>query len=287
MPLECQFEEDAFQQQIDIAIGKTTNISTTGGRRTENILGYDAAFYVNKDLRFLLDQRLYVRPSRVNRRWIGITVNDKVWTDLDKIPGFKIPPFKLNLFIQSKVPRKMVGHVAPEWDKWKEPYFRFDVRHPQHEIMMRINDAPNPPLVCYAAPAFNDAATLWRVTQAGDVLDHSHFVRVGKLKGHERYTYLNATSIGIGHSEAEDIENERWSEILRSRLEIAEEKTLEELLNSALENITNAVTGSTDIETSFKAILAATPGAISEIERTLYIIDAFESYFRIKLMILG
>lgn len=287
MPEECQFEEDAFQQLIDIAIGQLAKISTTPGRVTEHVLGFDSAYFIKGELIRYFDQRLFDLRSRKERRWFGIRIDSSVWKNLTDIKKSKLPPFKLNLFIQSKVPEKLVGKTAGQWDIWKESYFRFAVRHPQHEILLRINDAPNPPVVCYAAPTFNDAETLWKMSESDKILDHSHFVRAGKLRTHEHYTYLNATSDGYGHSEPAEIPNERLSDIINHALESADGADFLEMLSNASSSIMQAVSGDTPIEKSFRRTISEASSLFSSADRDAYIVTAFETYFGIRVTIIG
>lgn len=102
MPEKCQFEEDCFQQQVDAAIARLTNIVTTPGRVTENILGYDGAYFIPPDKVFSVVglNVLPSPPSTPTSGNLGITVNPTVWKDLAKLDPAKIPKFRLNLFIQ-------------------------------------------------------------------------------------------------------------------------------------------------------------------------------------------
>lgn len=44
-------------------------------------------------------------------------------------------------------------------------------------------------LVVYAAPAIETFQELFRIIQAGDLIDNTNFARIEKLQGHVSYTY--------------------------------------------------------------------------------------------------
>jgi len=302
MPTKCDFEEDAFQQLVDGAIGRLTRIVTTPGRVTENVLGYDAAFFLPVD-HFAAALGPHIAPHALssptgNPLSVGITVDPAVWGSLTTINPAKIPPFRLNLFVQYKSPELLRGHNAAQWPSWLSPYYRFSMTPHQLAIMNKIDQFGPSALGCYCAPDFVDAQTLWKVTEAGNILDRAHFVRAQKLVSHGCYTYRTAKGTGVGFSEPEQIEPEDFSKMLLRAIADGRDMSLEEAILTASETILEVTDGRAARRGRLGTMLSnrlpgGRDGSSTEdpqrrrMREALRVIRAFEIAYRSRVLIVG
>jgi hypothetical protein len=281
MSIICEFEEDAFQQAVDIAISKITNVFTTPGRVSESILGYDAAFFINQSAHMLLLRKIAYRRSARYLRLNGVDITDDFFDDLSKLT--KNPPkFKLNLFIQYKVPEKLVGNRAAQWSEWGGDYYRFSIREKQLKILCDLHArAAGRAIVCYASPAFNTSDTLEQFIEAGTIIENSNFVSPDYLSGHHFYTYQTALGIGLAHSEVSEVSPIDLKREISDSISQKEGKTIFEAITDVSEIILKTEWGS-QIEGS-----AATPGFSRDFLDNIELIRKYERYSGTKLHLLG
>ncbi|MBB4857169.1 hypothetical protein HNO88_000476 [Novosphingobium chloroacetimidivorans] len=302
MPSKCQFEEDAFQQLVDGAIGRLTNIVTTPGRVAENALGYDAACLLTAD-DLVAVVGPHVAPHAVGAApthplHLGITVNATVWTNLAALPAAKIPPFRLNLFVQYKSPVGLSGGKAAQWPHWQAPYFRYEMEPKQLAVMAAIDGSGSGALGCYCSPDFLDAATLWSCTTKATILDHAHFVRAQQLASHGCYTYQSANGPGKAFSEPEIIPREDFPAMLEQAIAAGPKLTFEEAALRATKTIRNAIEDVLPRRSALASLLrqldAARPadetdanGRRARLLAALEVIQAFEVFYRTRVITVG
>lgn len=112
------------------------------------------------------------------------------------------PPFRMNVFLQHKRPEYLSRSSASEWTTWNASYFRFWITsHQQVALDACATALGQNGLVAYSCPAFHRRVDLWSHIQNGTLIANTHFAPAPNLSGHRRYTYVNATSPGVAHSE--------------------------------------------------------------------------------------
>lgn len=281
MSIACEFEEDAFQQALDVSLSKSTNIFTTPGRVSESILGYDAAFFLDPSNHLNLVRKIAYRRTARYLRLHGVNITDEFFDDLSKLS--KNPPkFKLNLFVQYKVPEKMVGDKAKEWSFWKSDYYRYKIRQKQLEILCNLEEkSAGRAIVCYASPAFISSDLLESFVQSGTILDNSNFVSAGRLKGHHVYSYQAALCTGWAHSAAEEVSPLAMRQVISERIEQDGGQTLPEAVANVVGVILDTDWGKSIYERGEES--GTPPGFLEDIE----IIQKYERYSGTKLYLLG
>jgi len=112
------------------------------------------------------------------------------------------PPFAVNVFLQHKRPEHLSRSSASEWSSWNTAYFRFWItKHQQAALDACATALGQNGLVAYASPAFHTRADLFGHIQNRTLVTNTHFAPAANLSGHGRYTYVDATTPGIAHSD--------------------------------------------------------------------------------------
>jgi len=199
--MKTEFKEKTYEKYFSGEIARLTNISFSPDQCDENFLGFDEAFLLPFEHPFFFAP--YVRRSRRLRR-SGIVLRE-VDHFTDRAVKW-MPPFHFNLFVQYKRPEYLQTRGAREWSHWGAAYYRFDITPHQQRLLERLDAASyGRAATVYASPAFWSASDLWQFAPAGQILDNSNIASVGRLTGHDCYTYTGPGHRGIGHSEPEDI----------------------------------------------------------------------------------
>jgi hypothetical protein len=206
----AEFKEKTYETYFLAEVARLTNILYSPDQTEEGALGFDGSFFLP------LPARRAVFPYVRFRRWrhlIGIPAG--AIDDLGEELNSRLPPFRLNLFVQYKRPEWMKGSNATEWPSWSTPYYRYTIEAKQQGLLENIvGAAAGRAAVVYAAAAFRLNSELFAHAEAGTVVPNSNVASVEMLTGHERFTYMAPGSYGIAHSEPEAVEGPSLDTIL-------------------------------------------------------------------------
>ena len=99
-------------------------------------------------------------------------------------------------------------------------YWRFFVTPHQQEILERIARVlGNRALVVYAAPVFDTLDELYNLTQSGQIVDRSTFVKVQRMFRHSSWNYNTPGTRGIAESDPEPINEDPLEHIIADLIE--------------------------------------------------------------------
>lgn len=231
-----QFKEKTYETYFQTELGRLTNVSFAPDQSDEGTLGFDGAFFLEMAI---LARHFPIMPRHLPLL-AGMTVSDI--DSFGRRLNDRLPPFKLNLFVQYKRPEWLSRSNAAEWPSWNEPYFRYSADKKQQGLLEKIAaSAHGRAAVVYAAPAFWKATELFQLAQDGLIVERSNIAEVAQLSGHSRFSYKSAGNAGIGHSDPEPVESEPFEAILRRGEELEplpftrHLKMLDELIRNSLE----------------------------------------------------
>lgn len=210
--MPVQFKEKTYESYFLAELARRTNVLFSPDQVDEATLGFDGAFFLP------LPEWRMVFPYRRFSRWqrlTGISASeiDQIGRELND----RLPPFRLNLFVQYKRPEWMTRSNALEWASWLRPYFRYAIDSNQQNTLENIaRVAGQRAAVVYAAAAFRKSKELFAYAEKGEVVLKSNIASVELLNGHGRFTYVEPGAKGIAHSEPEPIESTTVDAMLRS-----------------------------------------------------------------------
>lgn len=235
--MEIQFKEKTYEKYFGHELSRLTTITYSPDQCDESILGFDEAFFMPKE--WFQRHGPYVRRSR-RGRLSGIEIKD--FNFLGKLAAERMPPFKFNLFVQFKRPKFLSSRGAKQWSDWKQSYYRYETTPHQQEALEKIDaQSYGRAATIYASPAFWGDSDLWENVRNEDVVNHSNMAEVGKLRGHDHYSYTTPGFHGKGHSETVDIESQPLSQIIGSALERNEPIPLNQHLKKTASTIIDAL----------------------------------------------
>lgn len=163
----------------------------------ENKLGFDASLLVTNDLfwehiGYQTNLRgAILKDFKTNR--FNINAND----------DSSLFELKHNLFIQAKRADYLFGHTKKTYDiDPSTNYYRFKIDKHQQQVLERLQDllGKSRALVTYAAPCFHTTKELTDCIISETIFLKSNFVKAGKLKNHNHWTYVFPGASGIGRS---------------------------------------------------------------------------------------
>lgn len=129
----------------------------------------------------------------------------------------RLPPFRLNVFIQFKRNHFLKQKNATEWASWKRSYFRYPIQEHQQQLMNKIAlVAKGRAAALYAAAAFHENDELFKHQVSDAIIDNSNIASAPLLNGHKCFTYINPGNFGIGHSTPEEIESPSFDELINN-----------------------------------------------------------------------
>lgn len=284
--MNIDFKEKTFEKYFGHELARLTNITYSPDQCDEALLGFDEAFFMPEE--FLFRVAPYVRRRRKGRL-TGFSVDN--FNKLGKIAAQHMPKFKFNLFVQFKRPVFLTTRGANQWIDWKQPYYRYETTQHQQEALERIDQQSNGrAATVYASPAFRTVSDLWVHVENEAVADHSNIASVGKLKGHEHYSYIEPGFLGKGHSETVDIESEPLLQLIRSSLERNEPLPLNQHLKKTAVAVIEAIDSSDNAALYFRRVQRVF--GIEEFDpNSLYdaitIIEAFSDAFEVRFYAVG
>ena len=139
-----EFEEKEYESPLYNQLERETNLIWSPGQCFEHFIGIDRSFCIN--------DRMFHKMG-FNRYYPGIFLSHYNWNYIWFLRRKKklLPPFRLNLFIQSK--RPFFGR-APKYG-FKKRCYRFDILISQQKVLEKVaNNLKNKALLIYAAPIF-------------------------------------------------------------------------------------------------------------------------------------
>lgn len=208
--MNIDFKEKTYEKYFSNEIARLTDTTFSPDQVDEGLLGFDDAFLVPID--WLRAHAFYFRASR-GARMSGIRIQDHA----DLIAEFehRMPPFHFNLFVQYKRPEYVRSHSALEWPNWRTAYFRYRITPHQQTLLDELDGrARGRAATVYASPAFWKATDLWARVKNSTIVASSNIACVARLRGHGHYTYRDAGSRGLGHSETSEISSPSLNEII-------------------------------------------------------------------------
>ncbi len=197
----AEFEEKEFEGPLNGQLGLGGPLWSPG-QVLENLVGFDVAM-LTTDAVFWAARGFLVPPQGAVGlpAWWPWALNCRAWHLRHP------PPFKMNVFLQHKRPEYLSRSSAAEWATWNTAYFRFWITHHQQVALDACASALGQNgLVAYASPAFHTRVDLFGHIADRTLVANTHFAPAIKLNRHTRYTYVDATTSGLAHSEPSRVE---------------------------------------------------------------------------------
>ncbi len=213
--MKAHFEEKVFEQHLNNELLNGSHKFFPPGQVLENLVGYDVALHTENAVfwRTILRNESWFKEFSVSYQK-GVFL-EETENNLEAVFNDAFPPFQFNAFIQHKRPNKMLNSRAAEWDRWKKEYFRYDIVDHQQDILEKLESKiGDDGVVVYASPAFYKMEELWDAVDSRTVVSKTNFCQPHRLINHRRYTYTEAGSHGIAHSEPEEIQSKHFLEEL-------------------------------------------------------------------------
>lgn len=186
MPIQAEFEEKTYEIYFGHEMARLVRYAYSPGQVAETYLGFDAAYHLFWDelpwpyLPFW-SQTLWEEP--------GFSLHD--WTEILEEHFSHVPDVRFNLFVQFKRPERIIDHRGAEWAIWRAPYYRYEIREHQQNILSALDEhSGNRATVIYASPACIELQTLFRLSTENQIISESNIALVESLHNHNRYTYI-------------------------------------------------------------------------------------------------
>jgi hypothetical protein len=203
MTIVAEFKEKTYEKYFGFELARLTKVTFSPDQCDEAFLGFDDSFFL--PLAFLRHRLPHMRRQRW-QRMLGLALPelDQIGAEISR----RLPPFRLNLFVQYKRPEFVEHFRGKEWACWKNAYFRYDITPHQQRLLANIEQQSHGRAsVVYAAAAFWQNSDLYAYSRTENILNQSNIASVGRLKGHSRFSYRSAGCSGKGHSDPVDIES--------------------------------------------------------------------------------
>ncbi len=197
----AEFEEKELEGPLNGQLGRGGPMWSPG-QVLEQLVGFDVAMFTQNAV-FWAAQGHSAPPQ-------GAVVLSAWWPlGITRLadPGRRPPSFRMNVFLQYKRPDYLARPYAGEWPTWNRAYFRFWITsHQQAALDACAAGLGTNGLVAHASPAFHTREDLFQHVEHGTLLVNTHFAPSARISGHDRYTYVDATTPGRAHSEPVIIE---------------------------------------------------------------------------------
>jgi hypothetical protein len=219
----AEFSEREFELSacLELAEGARRGSIFTIGQVLEGLLGYDALAQLppGHPIWNVLGVR---RPK-------GVRLAPTYWPRAKNITPAAFPAIPISLVLQFKRPEFLRTSNSLQWRQWEEPYFRFETRQPQQQILARLEKKlGGDALVRYAAPVFWRSYELETAFRAGRIVNSLGVVSPRKLNRHKYWTYLDAGSFGFANPSRKEVAfptlDEALARLVPPRLEPAHEE---------------------------------------------------------------
>jgi len=181
----------------------------------EKYLGYDAALYLTAQYLWLLHG--HRTPLS------GILPHWDYWPWVPRRRAYqdRLPPFKLNCFIQAKrcgIGKRLPKRLAALGSK--RPFYRFEIDEEQQGVLeATARILSDRALFIYAAPVFGTTQALFSHMTDGTIVEQSTFPNVLTLATHKAWYYNEPGAAGVPNPDYERVElptlSERLDRLLR------------------------------------------------------------------------
>lgn len=284
--MRAEFEEKTYEQHLTAELANGRQFFPPG-QVLENMLGFDVALRTG-DRHFWRHFR-HMYPFWREMMFLappGVLPDTRWWRELERELDF-FPKFKFNCFLQVKRADRMVRSDAAEYACWNAPYFRYEIRaNQQTALEMLTHKTTGKAIVAYACPAFYELAELWAAISERQLVEQSNFCEASKLKGHGRYTYIEAGNVGIGHSEPTPIESAPFEQTLERLFSQESNKNNVAFLAETGEMIHDIAEHIGPLSKTYNAIVSKLlPDVESKLAKSLVRIYAFEFVSRSRLLV--
>ncbi len=200
---------------------------------------------------------------------------DYIW--LTRGAQKKLPPFRLNMFVQAK--RPTYGRYAPAALKahgLRSPFWRFETTaHQQGALIALSNQLGSKAVVTYASPAFHKSADLYRHTINGTMVESSTFPDIALLANHDAWNYSAPGATGVANADPVAIQQPVLTERLNALFQ-GEQSKLDAPSNLTL--ISQAVSAAMESANDFwRARFAEGVRTIEQVSRAFPDTDARQS----------
>lgn len=197
----AEFEEKEFEGPLNGQLGLGGPMWSPG-QVLEHLVGFDVAI-LTEDAVFWAARGFATPPP-------GAPVLPRWWPSAFTRLATRIrrpPSFRMNVFLQHKRPEHLSRSSAVEWPFWGTAYFRFSIT-PHQQVALEACAAAlgQNGLVAYASPAFAKRDDLFKHVERRTLVRNTHFAPAASLAGHGRYTYVDAATPGVAHSEPVRVE---------------------------------------------------------------------------------
>lgn len=196
--MKAHFEEKTYEVAYLLELR-----STPGPRRVfspgqvlEGILGFDAA--ADPSARHVLWSVLRQPRPR------GVQLLPEYWkaTGVGDSPAAmtSLPTAPISLILQFKRPDYLASPNAKQWFMWNRPYYRFERRTHQQQVLRRLEARlGGAALVTYASPSFHTMGEFEVAQDRDQVIPLSGHVAPSRLQRHRVWTYIRPGSHGRGN----------------------------------------------------------------------------------------
>lgn len=234
---EADFEEKDFEGPLYNQLLFGSNLIATPGQVFEGHFGLDAALHAGHPLFWDMFGFHDVPPGVIlphfNWGW--------VWRRLGAVRP--LPPFAVNLLVQSKRPDVLKGpNQSLQPFGIRKSYWRFKTKQNQQSLLAKLaNTLGNRAFVVYASAAFDTFDALYLHTQNNTIVENSAFVRIDRMQNHHTWNYDVPGMTGVAMSDPEFIREEpilQQLETIASEVEsqgpLAELQSLEKLVVTSI-----------------------------------------------------
>jgi len=223
-----EFEEKSYEQYMNIELTFGHHLLPIG-QKLEASCGFDAGLFTihGQFWRYIQGEhknltRLYQIPYCTAEKIIDFIRGGEesiIFSTCESLIRTTKSRFKFNTFIQYKRPQYLTNAKAREWRYWYRPYYRYNIRRRQQQLLEQLSQKVKAfAVVVYAAPAFYTWKDLLENYRNGTLVKLSNFRKAEDLKGHRVFTYDQPGSSGRAFSEASSFEDDFSFEKAISRL---------------------------------------------------------------------
>jgi hypothetical protein len=207
---DAEFSEREFELSVclEMAEGAPRGSIFTIGQVLEGILGYDIAAAPPKG------HPIWKQIGETCPR--GVRLAPGYWPQSNSLQPKLFPATPASLILQIKRPEYLRTSNSLQWTRWRQPYFRFQTRHPQQSILARLEKRlGGDALVRYAAPAFWRRLDFEDAYLSGRLIESLGVVPPKTLVRHRYWTYREAGSVGFPNPSPKRIRFQTLKEALR------------------------------------------------------------------------
>ncbi|TSB47506.1 hypothetical protein [Alkalicoccobacillus porphyridii] len=204
--MRVTFEEKTYESYFNNELDNRSKIYFPPGQYQEGFLGFDSSAFT-EDIELW---RYLGHPWLPNLPFEGIKLR-RIADEMEHFLSIKIrnmPSISVNLLFQYKKPEYITTSLGKEWNKWSQPYYRYEIYREQQELLMNIHSKlGDRVLVIYASPALLSNDELVNAHMNRKIIEFSNFRKASELNTHHRNTYIKAGNYSIACSDPEFLDN--------------------------------------------------------------------------------